>query len=561
MIVYTSFVLMATSLLASLSPAFALNIDRPMLSYHNLTGEQSKVEARSTARRAECPSELVRRASLGLHPDEIAYVAARKPIVQHRLAQWISNVDANFTVNTSNLPTLALATSGGGFRATFTGAGVHQAFDEDETDVQSGLKGLYQAMLYESALSGGGWFLGSLAHAGWPTVSELSQSLWVKTVVPGLLETLSSIKTDVKIVGSLLKKLQQGLAPTMVDVYGHMLGYTLLSKESGSEGLTMSALMAHESFKTHRVPFPIITAIEGAALQQCMPELGATQFEVTPVTFGSWDSERAAFIPTQFIGSTTGTEGKVQCMTGIDNLGYLLAMSSDVFPVLCQSESRSDFQSIQRMANFTQSLLGRINLRPAARAVYAALPNFFVPQRISNRMRSSELYLLDGGGAGQGNPIWPHLHRQVDVLFANDNSGELNGYTDGTALRNTYLQAQIRGLTRMPFVPDNNTFVRRGYNARPTFFGCDDRDAQGRPTMIIIFLPNAHYVFPSNTDTYKLAYTLAELHGMLLNGQAVATYNGKQGFATCVACAIMKNTGAQLPATCAECFEEYCAVP
>ena len=77
---------------------------------------------------------------------------------------------------------------------------------------------------------------------------------------------------------------------------------------------------------------------------------------------------------------------------------------------------------------------------------------------------------MDGGYSSQGNPIWPFLHRSsVDVMFVVDCIGsyETELYPNGTDLHATYVQAQLRGLSRMPFVPDSTTFVAHGYNTRP----------------------------------------------------------------------------------------------
>jgi lysophospholipase len=85
-------------------------------------------------------------------------VAARKPQVDAALAKWLQNTDPSF--DTSSLPTLALAISGGGFRAHLIGAGITQALDE--RDSFSGVAGLWQAMMYQTALSGGSWMLASM---------------------------------------------------------------------------------------------------------------------------------------------------------------------------------------------------------------------------------------------------------------------------------------------------------------------------------------------------------------------------------------------------------------
>lgn len=514
-------------------------------------------------RAASCPAQLVRPASQGVHADEKSYVADRKTAVDAALSAWLTSTGARFTLDPVNLPVLALASSGGGFRAMLTGAGVHQALDSRE-DNDSKLKGLYQALTYEAGLSGGGWLLSSIIGNNWPTITNLKETLWYRTLAlsPLLPNQLGFLFSDADIIAAIASKRLAGFEPTLVDVYGRLLSYTLLKANEGGIKQTLSSIKALSGYATHAFPFPIITAIQAQAVQQCSAADVATQYEFTPIEFGSWDSERASFVPTEHTGSIVGADGKQNCVSNYDNLGYVLGTSSDIFTQLCAPLPQPAFDAIQQLANFSQSILGRANHRPALRDIYAPYPDTFSPQNRSaklypptGRTAANELYLIDGGYSGQVNPIWPFLYREVDVLFVADSDAEAENYPDGSSIHATYVQAQARGLTRMPFIPDNNTFVARGYNKRPTFFGCDEPS----PALTIIYMPNNEYVYPSNTSLYKLAYSNAEVDGMLANGQAVATNNGTAGFEVCVGCAVMKKTGASLPEPCTSCFAKYCA--
>jgi lysophospholipase len=60
--------------------------------------------------------------------------------------------------NSSALPNIGLAFSGGGYRACLNGAGAVQAFDSRESLSKEGkLGGLLQSSSYIAGLSGGGW--------------------------------------------------------------------------------------------------------------------------------------------------------------------------------------------------------------------------------------------------------------------------------------------------------------------------------------------------------------------------------------------------------------------
>ena len=64
-------------------------------------------------------------------------------------------------------------------------AGVVQAFDIRDSNVGTG--GVYQGLTYQSGLSGGSWFLSSLAGNNWPTVTSLKTGLWEQAFETSLL--------------------------------------------------------------------------------------------------------------------------------------------------------------------------------------------------------------------------------------------------------------------------------------------------------------------------------------------------------------------------------------
>ena len=79
-----------------------------------------------------CPPALVRYGDNGLSPLESHYISQRQTKITENLKSWLElvniqdfNVSA-FLANTSNVPTLAIAFSGGGHRAMLNGAGVFQ---------------------------------------------------------------------------------------------------------------------------------------------------------------------------------------------------------------------------------------------------------------------------------------------------------------------------------------------------------------------------------------------------------------------------------------------------
>lgn len=97
----------------------------------------------------ECPERPLVRDATELSTQESDYISSRKEKADEALAAWL---EKHGSFNTDSQPTVALASSGGGYRALLSGAGVVQAFDARDSDTD--VSGLYQALTYHSGLSG-----------------------------------------------------------------------------------------------------------------------------------------------------------------------------------------------------------------------------------------------------------------------------------------------------------------------------------------------------------------------------------------------------------------------
>ena len=96
-----------------------------------------------------CPNTPLVRDATELGSQEKDYVSSRKQKADKALADWLQKQGS---FSTDNQPSVALATSGGGYRALLSGAGVVQAFDA--RDSNTSVSGLYQGLTYHSGLSG-----------------------------------------------------------------------------------------------------------------------------------------------------------------------------------------------------------------------------------------------------------------------------------------------------------------------------------------------------------------------------------------------------------------------
>ena len=504
---------------------------------------------------ATCPSTPLVRTASGVSSSEAAYIAARKPVAAAALGNWLKKVDSSF--QTSNLPTVALTTSGGGLRSLLTGAGVIQALDSRDSNV--GTSGLYQGLTYEAGLSGGGWLLSSLAGNNYPTVSSLQTNLWTTAFAnslavpngPGAPAAFALISADIT------AKFAAGFLPTLVDSYGRLLSYQLLYGPDGGVSDDLSTVATLSSFTSYSVPFPVITALNvETASGACTPPDNAVIFEFSPYEFGSFDTGVNAFTQTKYLGTSlsNGLPTKPTCEVNYDNLGFILGTSSDVFNTLCTA-----FPAIASTPGLVATLAGLVNQTHALTFMdeYALYPNPFYQYAHSTLVSGQKnLTLVDGGESHQNNPLFPFLQpsRAIGVILVNDNSADTSAnFPDGSELYQTYQQAQLAGLTKMPVIPPSSVFISKGYNIRPTFFGCNDNSK-----ITIIYLPNHNYTFPSGQSTAKLQYSPSETDGMIKNGGQVATYGGNATFPECLGCAIVKKTGSTLPTGCAKCFTDFC---
>ena len=506
------------SLLLILSFAAALNIPIPSL---------------YAPRKTSCPSTSFVRPATSLSPSESAYISARAPKAAAALASWVNKAGSGF--DTSKVPTVALVSSGGGYRALLTGAGIIQGLDA--RDSTAGTAGLYQGLTWHSALSGGGWLLGSIIGSNWPTVSSLRDGRWAKAFAAGLFDPNGNPLNYGPITVDILAKQGAGYKPTLVDAYGRALSYQLLPGFDGGAAVTLSGVTGNSNFKSNDVAYPIFVADGVNTFDgQCIPNATGTQYELHPYEFGSWDAGVRAFTPTQYLGtSVTNGAPATPCTVNYDNLGYVMGTSSNVLnevslPILpvCYHCAYLPDQvqvtplplcaPIPTIANNTIEgfLASIINTAHAltTRDLYAPYLNPFRGSAASTLVSAqTELDLADGGESGQNDPIWPLIQNQraPDVLVVSDASSDTELYPNGTALYHSYQPSLAEGLSRMPVIPPPEVFLSQKLYPGPRMFGCRDKSKA-----TIVWLPNQRYTFQSNTSTFKLQYSVDETNGTKL---------------------------------------------
>ncbi|KAF2130299.1 hypothetical protein P153DRAFT_215403 [Dothidotthia symphoricarpi CBS 119687] len=552
----------------------------------------------------DCPSTrpTIRKAG-SLSSQETAWLQKRRPNTVDPMRELlvrmnISNFDVGayidkYSDNTTALPNIAISFSGGGYRALLNGAGALSAFDSRTTNsTNSGhLGGLLQSSTYVSALSGGGWLMGSIYANNFTSVENILQhdDIWQfqNSIFEGPPTSGIQLLSSADYYKNLLDTVDtKSDAPgefntSITDYYGRALSFQLINATDGGPAYTFSSLQDDSEFSNGNAPMPILVA-DGRNPGELIVSLNATVYEFNPWEMGSSDPTTFAFAPLKYIGSnfSAGVIADDQdCVSGFDNLGFVMGTSSSLFNQIFLSLDTYTSSLPSFLTTAIANLLVKLGQNADDIADYTPNPFYHFNQGTNLNANRTRLTLVDGGEDLQNLPLNPVIqpNRHVDVIFAVDSSADtiapntLN-FPNGTALIATYERANtdIMNHTSFPYIPGHDTFVALGLNSRPTFFGCNSSNVTEGDNIppIIVYIPNAPYVFWSNTSTFgKLDYTLEERHAMIVNGydvatQANSTREGASNWPTCVGCAILSRSlernGETVPDACQQCFTDYC---
>ncbi|KAG0145136.1 hypothetical protein CROQUDRAFT_46269 [Cronartium quercuum f. sp. fusiforme G11] len=547
---------------------------------------------------------------------------------QNLLPDYVKNIFTSQDLNI--LPRTALAASGGGFRATLFSAGVLNAFDvRNQTSAEIGTGGLLQACDYITGLSGGSWMVTALAQADFPPLYELalgkSRSRYSKASdFGGLLlqydlfnpasnETVKDLsKIDeinkaytADVIEKMSEKLKAGFFVTIADFWSLILRYHIIDgtneqnffDQSVPHGLdvTFSSIQRVPTFQRFQQPFPIILALPISPNQdetKLQPEawvpLTNTVYEFTPVESGSWDTNLASFISTQYLGTRlkSGKPNVINgCVEGFDQASYFAAISSDIFPTSNTSEAyffeKSSIHPIASLINTTFS-----SQQPGISIDTASVPNPFLGLGTDKYLDKSsiDLRLMDGGADGAVTPYGPLLipARKLDVIIGIDCVSLVNdgknapNYATGASLQATFARAQLfPGEYSFPKVPNDPKEYEK-LRDHPTFFGCEETAAP-----LIVWLPNAAPLDGSkgmtNASVDQIHYEPSQVSAIITGASEIAY----RGFPTtddfkahkyrdplwpaCLACAVADRSRSRQKirreGICSKCFERYCWAP
>ncbi|KAM3526133.1 hypothetical protein NHJ13051_003627 [Beauveria bassiana] len=492
-------------------------------------------------------------------------------------AKYLDNVGSNSTA----LPNIGIAVSGGGYRAMLNGAGAIKAFDSRSTGStdKGNLGGLLQSATYLSGLSGGGWLVGSIFTNNFTTVQDAvaSKDIWQfgESILEGP-ENIGIVDYYSTIIDELEKKRDAGFNRSITDIWGRMLSFQLVKAKHGGPRYTFSSIANDTEFAAGRTPLPILVA-DSRAPGEKNTTIESVLFEFNPWELGSTDPGMTGFAPLKYTGSKFDggkLSSDAKCINGFDNVGYVMGTSSSLFNqiILRMKSDPAKYQPKnipKTVVAFITDLLTTLGDRSDDVADWT--PNPFKNWNSGkNYVASSDrLTLVDGGEDGQNVPFHPHTvhERKVDVVFAVDSSADTSNWPDGASALATYQRTMSNSSagTSFPVVPDKNTFINLGLNTRPTFFGCDTSKSSGPVPPLVVYLPNYPYVFHSNLSTFTMSINDTERDAIISNGWAVVTQMNSTrdtNWPTCVSCAMLSRsfdrTKTEVPSACKDCFSSYC---
>ncbi|KAI9754385.1 MAG: Lysophospholipase 1 [Chaenotheca gracillima] len=539
-----------------------------------------------------CPSDRPTiRTAASLSPNETSWLESRRNKTVEPMSQFLSRmnisgfdaagyIDKNRN-NASALPNVALAFSGGGYRALLNGAGALSAFDSRSPNSTNAgqLGGLLQASTYVAGLSGGSWLVGSIFINNFSSVSALQTdntgSVWEfgNSIFEGPKKSGISIFNTASYFGDIRDvvegKSKAGYNTTVTDYWGRALSYQLVNATEGGPNITWSSIATDPQFASGDIPMPLLVADARAPGEMLIPG-NTTNYEFNPWEIGSFDPTLFAFAPMRYLGSNF-SNGMLPrdspCIAGYDNVGFLMGTSSTLFNQFLLQINATDIP--QAFKNALGDILEKLSNADEDIANYNPNPFFGFNNKTNRNAQEEMVTLVDGGEDLQNIPLNPLIQpkRHVDTIFAIDSSADTDhNWPNGTSLVASYQRSlgTIKNGTSFPSIPDQNTFVNLGLNTRPTFFGCNSSNTTG-PTPLIVYIPNFPYVYQSNVSTFDPEYNNTERDAIILNGHYAATLaNGTRDsqWPTCVGCAMLsrslERTGTDIPPACQQCFTRYC---
>ncbi len=361
-----------------------------------------------------------------LPQDEINYIAHRTKNAQKILQTFLGN-----SIKPDQMPTIALACSGGGYRARIASLGYALGLESI---------GIFDALLYISTLSGSTWFLGP-----WIS-SEESLDQYKQTLLEQInkknfsLDSFTNLENfDFETFFSdvIWPKFIFGQPITLIDFYSAFLSHAFFNEFSVDTKKSLYYLNNEwDSIKKTNKPFPIYTTV--------MPKTDGSKvnyhwFEFNPLQMRSVEDGLA--IPSWSFDSPFD-KGASKHIWLRQNFGFYLGTCSSAFEVSFKdlyrlyykkaSSGSSDplkeieYQGIKALLNVLINIDEVGTFRMAPTSIF----NPFKKMSLSNQWLSKQdyLYFVDAG-IHYNYPVRSLFikERNIDIVIIGDGSANLIG--------------------------------------------------------------------------------------------------------------------------------------
>ncbi|KAJ7858807.1 lysophospholipase [Mycena olivaceomarginata] len=481
--------------------------------------------------------------------------------------------------------------------AAFYGAGVLNALDvRNASAVKKGTGGLLQAATHLAGLSGGSWFITSLAQANFPTMQHLIFGDGNPYNFAGWLTSFSlwTVSNDTAQQATFEQEVLQEIAvkaehfPVSVgDVWGRALARhfsngttlaTLLANTSHGAGILFSDLVNLPTFASHEQPIPIIVVnlfskhiqgpiFPGNNFGPNFVPLNTPMFELNLFEMSCFDDVLAAHTPLKHLGTTNDSV----CATGFDEAMFLSGTSSNLWNEVNVTDGAAALAAAS--ANFS-TLLNATYPQPATLRLDTS--NFLNPFHGV----APSTFVDSGDGAGNGGRRGGRADHATAAHAAQ--------ITSRVERRSSLHRMKIfpSGLRPFPAVPTSlAAFSAANLTIRPTFFGCTPSpspfagsNTDTNPGPLLVYIANGappRNGAPAltNTTTGQSIYTPDNIQGMLKQTFDIATQgaiveiDGKlvdedPEWGACLACAVVdrvrERAGVARGGVCETCFARYC---
>ncbi|KAG0329470.1 hypothetical protein BGZ99_001856 [Dissophora globulifera] len=405
-----------------------------------------------TSKNPEIQLDATVRKGNDICPQEVAFQAARKKKMKKAFAKFIGVKESE--IHESDIPIVALAGSGGGYRAMISTLGYMTAAKK---------AGLFDCTMYMAGVSGSCWLIAQYMTLGQrsftKTLEHFKQSLNIPIAnYPSFIDAmLTNPGAAQLILEGVVQKYSNNHVLTLVDAFGTLLASRLLihrDRDSDNDEWVdpLDFKLSQQSRWTNYgdQPLPIYTAVShvlpGSAperiregdiivdddVAQDDDETHYYQwFEITPYEFGS--EETCAWIPTWSFGRRF-VAGKSIERTPETNLAILLGTFGSAFTATLTDY----YNEVRPLLNKTMSdsmdtyikeyLEGMSQIHPLSPSCFPnpiyKLPD---PQPEAESFSHRKNIYLNDAGMDNNLPIYPLLRpgRKIDVVLAFDSSADI----------------------------------------------------------------------------------------------------------------------------------------